>query len=200
MQQTLLSLLALLIATLLSFNQQQASIRSQQQAVRAEMEMMALGVAMQTMEVVRARDFDAGMDEHSRREIIDDPKSTLTDISNFGKKYEKSENEYSNSVKCKIYYKNSGSKCDFIEEFDGTKGVVPFRLEKDEDFPFSVTIEVRYVDDDLDPPTDDDFDPPYPPSVKTLQKEVVISVQDDPPNGSPRLPEPIRYSQVISYP
>ena len=58
MPQTLLSLAGLLIVTLLSFSQQQANLRSQQEAVRAEMQQMAIGVAKQSMEVVRARAFD----------------------------------------------------------------------------------------------------------------------------------------------
>ena len=58
MPQTLLSLGGLLIVTFLSFNQQQASIRTQQKAIRAEMQQMAIGVAKQSMEVVRARAFD----------------------------------------------------------------------------------------------------------------------------------------------
>ena len=58
MPQTLLSIAGLLIVTFLSFNQQQASIRTQQEAVRAELRQMAIGVAKQSMEVVRARAFD----------------------------------------------------------------------------------------------------------------------------------------------
>jgi hypothetical protein len=153
------------------------------------MEMMALGVAMQTMEVVRARDFDAGVDEHSKSEIIDNPESTLANTSKFGKKYNKSDDEYSGSVNCKIHHDTSESSCNFIEEFHRTNGVVPFRIEEDKDIPFSVTIKVRYVDDNLGSA-----------SGKELQKEVVISVQDNPPNGSPRLPESITYSEVIAYP
>lgn len=150
------------------------------------MEMMALGVAMQTMEVVRARDFDAGMDEHSKSEIINDPEDKLADVSSFGKKYIKSEDEYGSPANCKVYHESS---CNFIEEFDGAQGIVPFRLGMDKDFPFSVKIKVRYVDDDLGSA-----------SGKELQKEVVISVQDDPPNGPPRLPDAITYSEVIAYP
>jgi hypothetical protein len=195
MQQTLISLLALLLVTLLSFNQQQASIQSQQQIVRAEMEQMALGVAMQTMEVVRARQFDAGIEESSRDEIVNDPDSTLTDTTYFGKKY-KGGNAYSSGVKdCKFRPEHTSKvSCSFVEEFHTTKGTVPFSIgdneEGDEEiFKFFVRIEVQYVGENFDPSVN-----------KELQKKVDIFVQDDPSEGSPRLPEPIRYSEVFSYP
>lgn len=201
MQQTLLSLLALLLVTLLSFNQQQASIQSQQQIVRAEMEQMALGVAMQTMEVIREREFDARTEIYSESEILDDPNNKLTNEEDFGREYkgkdkEDEEIEYGDPTPtdCKIYPGHSKDPCSFIEEYHSTKAIVPFSLGENKDgeeevFQFFVEIEVEYVDDNFGPTGD-----------KTLQKKVNIFVQDNPSVGSPRLPEQIRYSEVFSYP
>ena len=190
MQQTLLSLVALLIATFLSFSQQQADIRSQQQAMRAEMEMMALGVAMQTMEVVRARKFDAATHGSTKDEILSD-NNLLANTSNFGKEYNKEDGKYVVKEDCKLYAEGSGSNCSFIEEYHGTTGTVPFLFGKNDNLSFSVEIEIRYVDDSFVPTGD----------TKKLQKEVIIYVQDDPSGDqSPRLPNRIRYSQVLTYP
>lgn len=191
MKQTLLSLLALLIATLLSFNQQQASIRSQQQTVRAEMEMMALGVAMQTMEVVRAQDFDAAVDNNSKSEILSDLEGKLADDSNFGA-YE--------DCRPVLENKNSSSDCDTVDDFhtcddvesckNGFSGVDTYTVQyplQDGEFLFQVALTVRYVNDMLN----------YDGGVgKTEQKEVIVWVQDK--NG--QLPSPIRYSEVITFP
>lgn len=187
MQQTLLSLVALLIVTLLSFSQQQASIRSQQQTVRAEYEQMALGVAMQTMEVVRARAFDEATKSLPLDSTITDDPSTFTD-----------EGEFGVTGDCKLHPDGSGVDCETVEEFDGTTGTVPFLAGKDE-VSFEVTkIDVRYVTGSLGTTS---LDTTGASSTGEFQKEVVISVQDDPSGDqSPRLPEPIRYSQVLTYP
>lgn len=60
MQQTLLSLLALLIITMLSFSQQHASMRSQQQQIQEEYQQMALGVAQQVMGTIQTKEFEGG--------------------------------------------------------------------------------------------------------------------------------------------
>lgn len=184
MQQTLLSLVALLIATLLSFNQMQASLQSQEQTVRAEIEMMALGVAMQTMEVVRAQAFDEETKSLPLDSIITDP-SNFTDEDMFGV-----------TGDCKLHPDGSGIDCETVEEFNETKGTVPFLAGTDE-ISFEVTkIDVRYVT-----AVAGSLDTAGADSTGEFQKEVVISVRDDPPGDrSPRLPEPIQYSQVLSYP
>ena len=58
MRQTLIAMAALMMTAFMNYSQMQASLRHQQEVVRSEIEQMALGVAMQTMEVVRAEAFD----------------------------------------------------------------------------------------------------------------------------------------------
>lgn len=182
MQQTLLSLVALLIATLLSFSQMRVSMQSQQQLVQEEMEQMALGVAQQTMGVIQARPFDAAL------------------LSNQGDSYASeseftAETDFGISGDCKLYEGGSGTNCATIEDFHGTNGKVPFRLASDS-VMFDVEVDVRYVCDNLDPASASGSC-----TAPTDGKEVIISVQDIQPSGKPaRLPERITYSEVVAYP
>lgn len=195
MQQTLLSLLALLIVTLLSFSQQQSSIQGQHQAFRGELEQMALGVAMQTMEVVRARAFD--------RAVLGLPPEAYADPKedNFACKDDLSceadgddSNGFGVEGNCRIHPDAGGTDCAAIEEFHGTEGEVPFQLA-DGTFAFDVEIEVHYVCDTLERASEGGCTPP------TSRKEVVVQVQDVAADGAaPRLYRPIQYSEVITYP
>jgi hypothetical protein len=187
MKQTLLSLLAMLVAMFLSFNQMQASLQSQEQTVRAEMQMMALGVAMQTMEVVRARAFDAATKDVESNYL--DPKED--DFST------KSEGDFGRSGNCTLYtnedgetYPKSSVDCKAIEEFHKKEGVVPFLLEK-ESLDFNVSIGVYYVCANFKRVKDGSC------SAPTRRKEVVVKVRDTKPH---RLSQPITYSEVITYP
>jgi len=174
MQQTLLSLVALLIATLLSFNQLRAGLQSQKQTVRAEMEMMALGVAMQTMEVIRARAFDAETAGDSN--LILDP----TELSS---------TPFTTGNHCQVF--GGSDTCNDVDDFHEMKtATVSHPLPKGEDFDFAVDVRVQYVDGNLEPTG----------GTRTFRKEVTIFVQDVPDSGDARLPDPIEYSEVLSYP
>lgn len=170
MPQTLLSLAGLLIVTLLSFSQQQASIRAQQEAVRAELQQMAIGVAKQSMEVVRARAFDDSTISGSP------PVSELTKSADF---------PTGNS--CEAF--GGSDECDSIEDFHK---MVPATEEVEVPagtFEFKVEIEVHYVDSNMSRT-----------SSRTERKEVTIRVQDDRgPNGDPLLHEPITFTEVLGY-
>ena len=170
MPQTLLSIAGLLIVTFLSFNQQQASIRTQQEAVRAELRQMAIGVAKQSMEVVRARAFDNAA-------VSGEPSvSNLTSPDNFP-----------TGKACQAF--GGGDTCDAIEDFHemtpGTDSVsVPGGT-----FAFEIEIEVHYVKANLNRT-----------SSRTERKEVTIRVQDDQgANQEPLLHEPITFTEVLGY-
>ncbi len=182
MRQTLLALVALAAAVLFSYNQMRASARSQSQAYKAEMEQMALGVGMQTMEVVRARTFDAA--------TLGVPEETIVSTSEFAP-----ESGFGIAGDCKLYPGGTGIDCNTVEEFHGTSGRVPFPLAGDPLW-FDVEIEVHYVCANMERASSSGAC-----TAPTGRKEVVITVQDV-PSGSqgPRLPEPITYSEVLSYP
>jgi hypothetical protein len=170
MPQTLLSLGGLLIITFLSFNQQQASIRTQQKAVRAEMQQMAIGVAKQSIEVVRARAFDDSTISG------DPPPSELTKPENFP-----------TGKNCQAF--GGSDTCDSIEDFHEMTPATDSVSVPGGTFAFEIEIEVHYVDSDLNRT-----------SSRTERKEVMIRVQDDRgPNKDPLLDEPITFTEVLGY-
>ncbi|CAM3325970.1 hypothetical protein [Salinibacter ruber] len=178
MQQTLLALLALLVSMFLSFGQMQSSLRFQDQSVRGEIEQMALGVGMQTIEVVRARAFDSAV-IGTGEDVVLDP-SSFSDIPT------------GLSKDCRLHPSQDNGTvqdCQAIGEFNETTGTVPFPLA-DDSLKFEVEVEVQYVCADL-----------QPCSGPTGRKKVSVFVQDVAPSGqSAALPEPIRYSEVLAYP
>ena len=170
MPQTLLSLGGLLIVTFLSFNQQQASIRTQQKAVRAEMQQMAIGVAKQSIEVVRARAFDDSTISG------DPPPSELTKPENFP-----------TGKDCRAF--GGSDTCDSIEDFHEMTPATDSVSVPGGTFAFEIEIEVHYVDSDLNRT-----------SSRTERKEVMIRVQDDRgPNKDPLLNGPITFTEVLGY-
>lgn len=184
MKQTLFALLALLIATLLSFNQKQATVRSQTQVVRGEMQQMALGVAAEAMGVIRGQDFDSNVD--------DTDNVTTDDLT--------PEGEFPTGNRCEAFFSSPSTACDAIEEFHEMEpATVSFEFPDPEDFPDSSerfqfeiqSVEVTYVNEDFGDGT----------SGETFHKRVTLEIQDVPSDGSdPRLTAPIEYSEVVSYP
>ncbi len=178
MQQTLLSFAALLVATILSFNQIQASMQSRKQAVRAELEQMALGVAMQTMEVIRARAFDAATVGRSSENRASTSEFTSP--------------PFSTGNHCQVF--GGGDLCDDVDDFHEMEpATVEFPLPES-NMDFEVQAEVHYVCSDLQRVDKGGCTAPTP------RKEVVLKVQDQRSDGRSRLPTPIRYSEVIAYP
>ena len=197
MQQTLLALLGLLIVTLLSFSQQQADVRSQQQAIRAEYQQMALGVAKQSIEAIRAREyFDQAVRER------DDP-----NVEDFT---EESDSEWGGDdcIRQNEFVSNpdGGHDCTAIEDFhdetmamENADGLIVLPMPGGT-VRFEVEFEVHYAeeDDSIERTSDG----------PTGMKEVTVRVQDcqdqdpsnsDPCDGEPLLPQPIVFSEVFSY-
>jgi len=170
MHQTLLSLAGLLMITLLSFAQQQAARRAQRQAVQEEVRQMAVGIAKQSVEVIRARAFD--------NESVSGtpPVGQLTDPSNFP-----------SGKDCEAF--GGGDRCDAVEDFHE---MTPARQEGQVPggtFAFRMEVDVHYVDADMNRTTS-----------KTERKEVTIRVQDiRGPNSSQRLSQPVVLTEVIGY-
>lgn len=176
MQQTILTMLALLIASLLSLNHKQAILQSQRGAVRAELTEMALGVAQQSMEVVRARAYD-----DSTRGTLNGTVTSASDLTPTA--------SFPSGRHCEGF---AGSQvCNDVDDFHQmTSATVPFQLPEGEQFDFTVDIQVQYVDDNLTPTG----------GPRSFRKKITIFVQDDPSGRPPRLATPIEYSEVVSYP
>ena len=192
MPQTLLSIAGLLIVTLLSFSQQQAGVRSQQQAIRAEYQQMALGVAKQSIEVVRTRDFDQALDDGE------------TDVENFT---ERSDSEWGGKD-CIDDDHQFVNNCSAVEHFhddetmamENADGLIVLPMPGGT-VRFEVEFEVHYAEEDGSKIVRASSGP-------TDMKEVTIRVQDcqdqdpsnsDPCDGEPLLPQPIVFSEVFSY-
>jgi hypothetical protein len=178
MQQTLLSFVALLVATLLSFNQIQANMQSQNQAFRAEIQQMGLGVAMQTMEVIRARAFDAATVGRSSEN-----RASVSEFTN---------PPFSTGNYCQVF--GGGDSCNDVDDFHKMEtATVEFPLPES-NMKFEVQAEVHYVCSDLERADKGGCTAPTP------RKEVVLKVQDQQSDGRSRLSSPIKYSEVIAYP
>ena len=207
MPQTLLSIAGLLIVTLLSFSQQQANMRSQQQAIRAEYQQMALGVAKQSIEAIRAREYFDGV-------LETDPDAEVEDFT------KESDPEWEDDDDCIRQNKfvenpneddpNKDPACTAIEDFhddetmemDNADGTIPVQIP-DGTIQFQIEVQVHYAKEGgggivrKDP-----GDPP------TRLKKVSVRVQDcrdgdpsdgDPCDGESILPQPIVLSEVIGY-
>jgi hypothetical protein len=202
MPQTLLSIAGLLIVTLLSFSQQQAGVRSQQQAIRAEYQQMAVGVAKQSIEAIRAREyFDRAVRIHDDPDVEDD--FTRKSSPEWGGDDCIRQNKF-------VRNPNGGHACTAIEDFhddetmemDNADGTIPVQIP-DGTIQFQIEVQVHYAKEGgggivrKDP-----GDPP------TRLKKVSVRVQDcrdgdpsdgDPCDGESILPQPIVLSEVIGY-
>lgn len=172
MQQTLLALLALMTASFLSFSQMQAIVQSEREIVQSELEEMATGIAMQSMEVVRARHFDDA--------TVGIPGDSTVSVSDF------TSPPFTSGNHCQPF--GGSDVCDDVDDFhEMVPATVPFEIPDDQ-IDFKVEIEVRYVDSAM-----------QPTSSKTIRKEVIIYVQDIQPNGTPILRRPITFSETLAY-
>ncbi len=171
MQQTLLALLALMVATLLTLTQMQSRLQDQREVFQSEMKEMAIGVATQTLEVVRARAFDEN--------TIGVPKDSITSPSALTEP-----SSFETGKHCKAF--GGTDTCDDIDDFNEMSPVtVPFEA-LDFTVDFEVRAEVRYVDASLNPV-----------STPTFRKEVVFKIQDTGPD--PYIKEPVTFSEVLTY-
>jgi hypothetical protein len=170
MQQTLLALLALMVATLLSLTQMQSRLQDQREVYQSEMKEMAIGVATQTLEVVRARAFDEN--------TIGVPQDSITSPSAL------TSPPFTSGKHCKAF--GGSDMCDDVDDFHEMKpAIVPFE-GPDFTVDFKVRAKVRYVNASLNPV-----------STPTFRKEVVFKVQDTGPD--PYIKEPITFSEVLTY-
>ncbi len=170
MQQTLLALLALMVATLLSLSQMQSRLQDQQEVFQSEMKEMAIGVATQTLEMVRSRAFDEN--------TIGVPKDSITSPSAL------TSPPFTPGNHCQAF--GGSDTCDDIDDFHEMKpAIVPFEAP-DFTVDFKVKAKVRYVDASLNPVTS-----------PTFRKEVVFEIQDTGPD--PYIKEPITFSEVLTY-
>lgn len=175
MQQTILALLALMIAALFSYNQDRSLIRLREAMIDTEMEVMASGVALQVMEYIGRKAFDDETTDGERVTTV----AALTGAAGFGV-----------SGKCDVVAPiqtvTPYSECDDIDDFHQMASIqVPFILKADTMY-FSVSADVKYVDANGNESMTPTFD-----------KQVVVYVRH---NGDKQyLKSPVMLSRTFSY-
>ncbi len=125
MTQTMLAILAMIIAMLFAFNQQATILREYDSMVKGELEIMASGVALEVLEEVAGHPFDA----HTA-----DPDFILTKDFNL-----------SRLAAPGFDYDYTYDEARYIEHFNGTEKSFDFRAG-DNTFTFDVDVDVHYVD------------------------------------------------------
>lgn len=173
MRQTLLVLLALLVATYLDHSQKQSYVKGQKQMIRAELRRAATGVAMETMEVIYTRAFDQA--------TVGAPEDENVPVSSFASE------PFTGGKHCVAF--GGTDTCEAIEDFhdmapDTAEVPVPRGTLK-----FEVTVEVYYVDDNMD----------RTGGTKTRWKQVTVYVRDVRPSGDSMLSSPTAFTEVHGY-
>lgn len=163
MPQTLLALLALALAGLLTFNQQRLTVRSQTNMVSNEVELAAAGLASEVMEFIGARSFD----ERSTPEriadalgVVPDGPDAFTNASSFG---------YSGD--CDLLQPSNTPSCDDIDDLDDL-GWTPVyvTLAHGRTLDFEIKTDVYYVDSPSSM---------TPSSSRTRHKRVDMNLRSD---------------------
>ena len=172
MSQTLMAFLAMLIVSLLSFNQQRALLQAYDAMIDDELEVMASGVAMQAMEYIATQAFDDNA-----------PVSTPTALTM---------PPFETGQACPLGSATGGGYdvCDDLDDFHQMQWEqVPFALDADTLF-FAVRAEVYYLDAAL-----------QRISTPSYTKEVVVTVRDWQgfSGARPLMRSPVRLSRTFSY-
>ena len=176
MQQTLFALVALMVLTFLSFNQQQSFMRVQGEMVDMEMEVMASGVALQVMEYIARKDYDEVTKDGNRIDNV----NALTAASSFG----------AGGMPCKVYPfsedKSAYGDCDDLNDFhDMPLEPVPFILQ-DDTLYFNVTVQIQYLNAAGEPTTS-----------KSFEKRATVRVRNT--GDTQFMKHPIWLSRTFSY-
>lgn len=196
MPQTLLGLLALSLATLLSFSQQRVTIQSYEVRLRDEYSVAASGLLTQIMELIAARSFD----EASTPDWIDDKQRlpTVADFTlpvNFGGWTNEMPNGHAYGLRrraenftCSLMEPHTTPHCTDVDDFDRIEWqAVYLELGNGRRLNFEVSIIVEYVDDQ---------DPTQIVNVPTHSKMVRVRARVP---ERPQLGELVRLERVIAY-
>ncbi|RMF62768.1 MAG: hypothetical protein D6746_03645 [Bacteroidetes bacterium] len=180
MPQTLLAFVSMLLVTVYSLNVQQQYLANQRRDIAREIEEMAGSIAVETMEIIRARAFDQA--------VVDGTTTgTAADLLLF--EYQGSQDHFATGHQCSIFGTGSDT-CDDIDDFHKMATATrPYDMGLDTLY-FSVDVEVMYVDDNFER-----FD------GQTFNKAVTVTVRDVWPGSTmePYLAQPVRLSRVFSY-
>ena len=185
MPQTLLALLALVLSSLLVFNQQRLTLRSQTNMVTDEAELAAAGLASEVIEFVGARSFDEESTPYAiyRSGEIPESPSAFSNASTFGAADRGTDG-------CNLLAPAATRECDDVDDVDGL-GWTPVRvpLAGGRWLGFDVRTQVYYVDN---------TESMEPAGAPTLHKRVVMDIRSDHVVGD-EADGLLRVTRVISY-
>ena len=164
MPQTLLSLLALALSSLLFLNQQRLATRAQTRMVTDEMELAASGLVSDVMEFAEARSFDETTTVEAIYAAASVPRTAalFSDSTRFGPADR-------GLAGCNLLEPGLTLACDDVDDLAGLTWVpVEITLADGRTVPFTVRIGVRYVADAT---------AQTPSAVPTRHKRVSVDVR-----------------------
>ncbi len=181
MGQTLLAILALVLASLVSFNQQRNSISNYENMVQNEIEMAAAGTIMHILEFAGSRSYD----DHSTpgvmysRNYLPKYDDDFVALDAFGAADR-------GGSGCDLMQPFQTAQCNDVDDLDGLRAVpVNAELSTGQSLPFTVDIDVEYVMDREATQSSDE---------STLHKLVTVTAHSDYlPQGE------VSIQRVVSY-
>ena len=150
MPQTLLALLALVLASFLTFNQQRLTMRSHQNLVSDEVELAAAGLASEIVAFIDGRSFD----ENTTPSAIGDNNGSIPDDPSQFSDGDTAGGTDRGDDGCNLLYPAQTPDCDDVDDVswdpdeDGTSAWRPVTvdLSHGRSLPFEVRTQVYYVD------------------------------------------------------
>ena len=181
----MLGLLALTLATLISFNQQRLRQQSYKATIHDEVELAAAGTAQHVMEMISGRSFDESSTPAKvfQAGVIPQGSSTFTggESDEFGR--------YSDEGECDLMEPYKTPKCDDVDDLDGIRDAPIYaRLSDGRRLTFTADVNVEYV---TDPGTETPSDAP------TLHKRVELTVRS--PHSARASSDMLTLHRVVSY-
>lgn len=143
MAQTLLAMLALVLASLVSFNQQRNSASNYEVMVQNEIEMAASGTIMHIMEFIASRSFDerSTPDGIHGRNYLPEFGDDFIGVQHFG-------DTDRGASGCDLLQPFETPECDDVDDYSGLQGLlVNAELSTGYALPFNVGVDVQYVHD-----------------------------------------------------
>lgn len=143
MAQTLLGVLALILASLMSFNQKRSATANYETMVQNEIELAVTGSLTHVMEMIGSRSFD----ERSTPDGIDDAQALPVEDSEFYEASQFGSADRGNNG-CNLNKPFLTPQCDDVDDTDGIEDqVVIIELSNGLSIPVLVDVDVEYVVD-----------------------------------------------------
>ena len=180
----MLGLLALVLATLISFNQQRVTKQAYKSTIRDELELAASGTAQHVMEMIAARSYDEVSTPVVvfRANGVPYGADTFTDGGHFGSHGTAPED-------CDLMTPANTPDCNDVDDMDGIRDApVEARLSDGRTLAFTADVDVSYV---TDPGSQ------TPSSAPTLHKRVDLTIHSAHPAAPVR--GMVAVSRVVSY-